>query len=318
MAFGAPLALAVSLRRAQKAGLIIRDANIFESANRIKTIFFDKTGTLTDTDLHFKGDPNTIPAVYQKIILSLENESLHPLAFAFRKVFQTKDRLPPVDGFTEIPGVGVCGYVYGKYYELKKNSVPSQEISCTLFEDQTALMRFSFAAQAKADCAETLSELRQNGYRVVLLSGDEKSSVEHLAKQLGFDHSDVFSSASPCDKAQLVADTPNSMMVGDGVNDSLAMIRADVGLAVSGGMEIALKSADAYLAEDGIKGVASLLSTSHQAFALIQQNLLISIVYNISGGTLALLGYVNPLVAAVLMPLSSGFILLTTWLRGRS
>lgn len=318
MAFGAPLALAVSLRRAQKAGLIIRDANILESANRIKTIFFDKTGTLTDTDLHFKGDPNDIPAVYQKIILSLENESLHPLAFAFRKAFHATDRLPPVDGFTEIPGVGVCGYVYGRYYELKKNSVPSQEISCTLFEDQNALMRFSFTAQAKADCANTLNELRQNGYRVVLLSGDEKSSVEHLATQLGFNQSDVFSSASPSDKAQLVGDTPNAMMVGDGVNDSLAMIRADVGLAVSGGMEIALKSADAYLAEDGIKGVASLLSTSHQAFALIKQNLLISVVYNISGGTLALLGYVNPLVAAVLMPLSSGFILATTWLRGRS
>ncbi|MGZ3722428.1 MAG: heavy metal translocating P-type ATPase [Bdellovibrionales bacterium] len=318
MAFGAPLALAVSLRRAQRAGLIIRDANVFDKAHQIKTVFFDKTGTLTDTDLHYQGDPDQIPPVFQKIILSLENESLHPVAFAFRKVFVTKDRLPPADSLSEIPGVGVSGYVFGKYYELKKNTTASDEISCTLFEDEVARFKFTFEAQAKADSAETLHLLRKKGYRVVLLSGDQKDSVIKLADKLGFAKDDVFYSASPSEKAKIVAQTPNAMMVGDGINDSLAMIQADVGLAVSGGMETALKSADAYLAEDGIKGVAALLTTSQEAFSLIRQNLLISVAYNLTGGTLALLGYVNPLVAAILMPLSSGFILLTTWLRGRA
>jgi len=317
MAFGAPLALAVSLRRAQKAGLIIRNANVFEKANAVQTIFFDKTGTLTDTDLKYSGNPFIVPQVYQKIVLSLENESLHPIAFAFRQCF-SQNTLPPIDNFQETPGIGVSGYVYGKYYELKKNTAASEEISCTLFEDQVALIKFTFEAQAKSDCSATLKNLRSKGYRTVLLSGDESGAVARLARELDFKEDDIISGASPAEKAMVVAKTPHSMMVGDGINDSLAMIQADVGLAVSGGMETALKTADVYLAEDGIHGVEALLSTSREAFSLLRQNLYISAIYNVLVGTLALMGYVNPFVAAILMPISSGFILFSTWLRGRS
>ncbi|NJL24061.1 MAG: HAD-IC family P-type ATPase, partial [Calothrix sp. SM1_5_4] len=317
MAFGTPLAFAVSLRRAQRAGIIVRDANIFEKVRDIKTVFFDKTGTLTDTELSFMGNPKDVPGVYQKIVLSLENESLHPIAFAFRKTFQTNHTLPPADGWKEIPGVGVSGFVYGRFYELKRDKADEGETGCTLFEDEKPLMTFRFQARLKPDCHATLQGLRERGYDLKLLSGDQSSSVVCMGRLLGFKETEIHYGLSPAQKAEIIATTPRSMMIGDGVNDSLALMKADVGLAVSGGVAAALQSADAYLTDPGLRGVISLMDTSRFAFATIQQNLFISVVYNSVGGTLALLGYVNPFVAALLMPVSSGFILLSTWLRGR-
>jgi len=317
MAFGAPLSLASALRKAQRNGLIVRNANVFEKVNEIKTIFFDKTGTLTETDLILRENLGAVPQVYQKIILSLENESMHPIAFAFRKAFQAPEVLPPVDGLREVPGIGVSGFIYGKFYELKRNTKSSTNIGCTLFEDQFPIMQFTFEAQLKPDCLEVLEALRAKGYRLVLLSGDKQEVVEHLGRQLGFKPEDMHFEVDPAGKAAIVSQTPGAMMVGDGVNDSLAMMRARVGVAVSGGMEAALRSSDVYLAETSLKGVASLLLISRQSLGLIRQNLMISVIYNSVGGVFALLGFINPLMAAVLMPVSSGFILLSTWIKGR-
>lgn len=317
MAFGTPLALAASLRRAQRAGLVIRDANVFETARFVRTLFFDKTGTLTETELSLNEDATTIPSVYQKVILSLENDSLHPVAFAFRKAFTTPEKLPPTEASREIPGFGVSGYIYGRYYELKRSPFKSETTSSTLFEDEKPVMTFTFSARVKSDCMETLNGLRRRGYRLTLVSGDKAEAVVPLARQLGFAEGEFHHSLSPKDKAELVRKTKNAAMIGDGINDSLALMAADVGVAVSGGVEAALKSAQVYYGNSGIRGILALFEMSGQAYSLIRQNLMISAVYNVIGATLALQGHVNPFVAALLMPVSSGFILLSTWLRGR-
>jgi Cu+-exporting ATPase len=316
MAFGTPLALVSAIRQARRHGLVIRDANVLEKANEVKTVFFDKTGTLTDTDLSLVTDPSSISHVYQKIILSLENESLHPIAFAFRKSFAAPAMLPPVDGFKEMAGSGVSGYIYGRFYELKRDG-EAGAFSCALYEDEKLVTGFKFEARLKPDCASVLGQLRQRGYRVHLLSGDNEEGVHHMAMFLGFGPGEAHFGQTPESKAGVVAQAGPALMIGDGINDSLALMRAHVGVAVSGGVEAALKSAQVYIGEPGLTGVIHLLETSEKAMATIRQNLLISVIYNLTGGTLALLGFVNPLVAAVLMPLSSGFILLSTWWRGR-
>ena len=122
---------------------------------------------------------------------------------------------------------------------------------------------------------------------------------------------------TPESKYRLVSDHENTMMIGDGINDSLALMNASVGVAASGGVESALRSSDVFLADSSLKSVESLLNISRDSMGLIRQNLLISLCYNSLGATFALLGFINPFVAAVLMPISSGFILLSTWLRGR-
>lgn len=316
MAFGIPLALVFSLRKAHQRGLMVRNANVFEKSKSIQTLFFDKTGTLTDSDLTLKEDLSSIPLIYQKIILSLENQSSHPIAFAFRKAIAPVESLLPVEQLRERVGIGVVGYIYGRFYELRGKSDDST-MSCTLFEDQQPLFKFTFEAAIKPDCLETLNELRKRKYRVVLVSGDRQETVDTLGKQLGFSKSDIFSEMDPQQKLMLISKTPHAMMIGDGVNDSLAMMKASVSIATSGGVEAALKSSDVYLTTSSLKGVLELLDISRDSLKLIQQNLLISVVYNLIGGVLALTGHINPLVAAVLMPISSGFILCSTWWNGR-
>lgn len=313
MSFAAPLALVAALKRAQRNGLLVRSASVFENATGIGTIFFNKTVTLTATELLLREDPWSIPQVYQKIILTLENESMHPIAFALRKTFATPSVLPPVDGFREIAGHGVSGFIYGKFYEIKRSSKSEANIGCTLFEDQHPILSMSFAPQVKPDCAEVLNKLRRLGFRLILLSADKTEAVYNMANQLGFQSSDVYAEVDSNQKAFIVSQTANSMMVGDGVNDSLALIRAKIGVAVSGGMEPALRSSDVYLVNSSLKGIGALLHLSQESLDLIFRNLWISVLYYLIGGTLALMGFVNPLVATLLMPISTGFILLTTW-----
>lgn len=317
MAFGTPLALASALRKSQRKGLVVRSANVFEKVKEVKTIFFDKTGTLTETDLVLKQSTESIPQVYQKIILTLENESMHPIAFAFRRAIVTPENLPPVDGLREVPGVGVSGFIFGKFYELKNNTKYGSDIGCTLFEDHLPVLTFIFESQLKPDCLAVLNSLRSKGYQLKLLSGDKRGAVDKLAAQLGFAPEDCYAEVDPCTKAQIVSQTPNAMMVGDGVNDSLALMCAKVGVAASGGMEAALRSSEIYLTDTSLKALASLFQISSESFALIRQNLIISLLYNSAGGALALMGFVNPFLAAVLMPVSSGFILLSTWIKAK-
>lgn len=318
MAFGTPLALAVSLRKARAHGLLIRNADVFESSAQVQTIFFDKTGTLTESDLDLEPASANIAPVHQKVILALENESLHPIAFAFRRAFRDCTKLPPVDGAREVPGQGVSGFIYGKFYEMRRNTKPGARLGCTLFEDHEPIIDFVFAAKLKPRCREVLDQLRADGLTIRLLSGDGREATAALGAQLGFTEGQIMAEACPYDKATTLASVPNAMMVGDGVNDSLAMTRASVAVAVSGGMETALKSAHVYITEPGLEGVLNLLKISREGVALVHGNLLISLAYNTIGGTLALLGYINPFVAALLMPASSGFILFSTWLRART
>ncbi len=317
MAFGVPLALIFSLRKAQQRGLIIRNANVFENAKSIQTIFFDKTGTLTDSDLTLIEDPTSVSKIYQKIILSLENESTHPIAFAFRKAIPNTDSLLSVEQLRETPGIGISGYIYGRLYELR-GEVGDSSIGCTFFEDKKLLFKFTFEAAIRPDCQMILTELRRRNYRVALISGDRKETVESLGKKLGFKDEDIFSEMDPDKKLFVISRTQNPMMIGDGVNDSLALMKASVSVASSGGVEAALKSSDVYLTEPSLRGVLDLLDISKDSIGLIRQNLLISVGYNLLGGVLALSGYINPFVAAVLMPISSGFILFITWWRGHS
>ncbi len=264
---------------------------MFEKCSEIESVFFDKTGTLTESDLALVESRDSTTGVYQKIILALENESLHPIAFSFRQAFLNPGYLPPVDGFAEVPGKGVSGFVYGKFYELKRNAKPGSEVGCTLFEEHMPVQTFTFRAKIKPDVRATMDKLRAAGKRVFLLSGDSQSVSQTVGEALGFAPSEIKAEATPEVKLAAIKAEPRSMMVGDGVNDSLAIMASSVGVAVSGGMETALKSADVYLSENGLNGVAALFEISDSTLKLIKRNLRISLAYNFIGGVLALCGF---------------------------
>ncbi len=314
MAFGTPLAIATALRRSRRLGLLIRNANVFEDLRAIKTVFFDKTGTLTDSELELVDDARTISPTHQALVLALENRSFHPIAFAFRDRFSVPV-LPIVENWQEIPGQGVSGTIAGHFIELRKDKNQSTDVTCSLYEDGILLETFMFEAPLKEGVQEVLQSLRTQKLRVILLSGDKKSAVDHLAQKLGFSPDDIHSDCSPEDKATLVVRNSPAMMVGDGINDSLALMRSAVGVATSGSMEGALKSAGVYLINPDLNGILKLREISFQLHNLIKSNLLLSVGYNMGAGFLALSGMMNPFLAALLMPISSAVILLHTWLR---
>lgn len=318
MAFGTPLAMAFSLKKARAAGLLIADANIFEEVSKIENVFFDKTGTLTELDLSLAADANRVPAVYQKVILALENQSMHPIAFAFRRAFSAIGKLPPVSNFKETPGVGVSGYLYGKFYSLQRDvQNEASGLGCALVEDDRVIYQFAFTANIRPGAQEILQELRQKGFKVSLVSGDNSKATLFAADKLAFAEGEVYSGLSPSQKAELVSARGSSMMIGDGINDAVALMQASVGVAVAGAVGPALQSAKVYLQSENLMALGRLFVISRDAFLLIRQNLMLSLFYNLIAGTAALMGFVNPLVAAVLMPISSGLILFNTWRWGR-
>ncbi|MGE0762574.1 MAG: heavy metal translocating P-type ATPase [Bdellovibrionales bacterium] len=319
MAFGTPLALAFSLRKAKERGLLIADANVFESTTRIKNVFFDKTGTLTDAELSLSTPVARIPLVYQKIILALENQSYHPIAFAFRNAFSDFGKLPPVSMWKETPGRGVSGYVFGKFYNLQSIAdSKAQMTSCELLEDAKLVMRFEFEASLKPGAEQTLKRLRQNGLSLQLISGDNEHVAMKLGQRLGFRPEEIHANMTPQQKESLVRQTPLSMMIGDGVNDAQAMMSADVAVATSGAVGAALKSSKVYLAQDDLNSLLDLFNISRASSKLMRQNLSLSLIYNLVGAALALTGHINPLLAALLMPISSFAILLNTCRGGQS
>mgnify|MGYP006280266363 CR=1 FL=1 len=154
-----------------------------------------------------------------------------------------------------------------------------------------------------------VKQLMDKGYKCYLMTGDHKSSAESLGALLGLPKDQIFSEQSPEMKQAILKAHPQSLMVGDGINDSVALATSKVGLAVQGSMEASLKAADIYLTEPSLRGVNDVLRLGHETRRVLRRNLLFSLSYNVAGAAAALAGLINPLVAAILMPLSSATVL---------
>jgi Cu2+-exporting ATPase/Cu+-exporting ATPase len=319
MAFGTPLALSFSLRNAFRKGFLIRHPDVFEKITQVRNVIFDKTGTLTGQKISIhKILPNEISQEKIDLILSLENISSSLYAEAFRDYFKNSAKhIFNLIDHTETPGQGVSGYYQGNLYQIKSSASDSNEKCVALYINGVADCQFSLRDELDVSAIQLSKNLRARGLQQFILSGDSSDQVQGIAKQLNIPASHTFARATPAEKAEKVKLISHSMMVGDGVNDALAFQAALVGIAVQGSVEMALRSADIYLLSPDIKNIGDLFEISHRALKLIKGNLWISLVYNLLGGVAALLGYINPLTAALLMPASSGFILLSTWLRSR-
>ena len=161
------------------------------------------------------------------------------------------------------------------------------------------MWKFKLEAALQVGAKTTIEKMKKAGFRIYLLSGDTKSEAQRMATLLEISPDQVFAELTPEDKKQIVLQHPNSIMIGDGYNDSLALQQARVGIAVKGGVDLALKSADVFFLEEGLSSLHSLLRISAKARRQIHANLLTAIVYNSLGGLAAIFGLVNPFVAAL-------------------
>jgi Cu+-exporting ATPase len=321
LAFGTPLAISFALKRARKFGIFIKSADVLENLSRVNQAFFDKTGTLTQASLKvLRTEPEQLSPATLSLLLGLEKKSHHPIAFALRRHFASSNGVVPeveFDWCEERPGLGVWGETKSglKTHITSEPDETENEKVVTLFINDDPCAKIFLQAQTPVETEDLFALMQKRNIRIAILSGDSQKQVNTIGKKLGI--SDLRWQQSPEDKMQAVGAEPLSLFVGDGVNDALALKKAFVSVAVSGSLTEALKSADVYFTEPGLVSLKQLFLTSDLALTLMKRNLLISAVYNLSAGTAAILGFVNPLIAAVLMPISSGAMLLMTYLGAR-
>lgn len=321
LALATPLALARALSLANKLGIVLKNEQLLERISHVRHIFLDKTGTITKGEFTYlghtflKADISDLKKEeYLHLVYSMERDSSHPLAICLKKHLGTKFCTPlMLKNKTEAIGLGLKAHYLDHEYEFKSsNQLQPGAKTLGLFENGEEIVWFALGDEVRPGVAEMIQKWISQKRSVAVLSGDDRQRVEECALSLGLDLESSKGELLPSDKAQYVSHHRPCLMVGDGANDALALQKADVGVAVKGSMQLSLKSCDAYLSRAGLVSLDQLLMLSQSTISLIKRNLRFSFFYNLVGISLAVGGFINPLMAAILMPISSLTVLFST------
>lgn len=306
LAIATPLTFIRTLSKSAQKGIIIKDDSVIEKLAKVKNVFIDKTGTITQNSLKISSfyilqNSNVAP---HDVIFNLEKHSTHPLAVSLKnyiKPLPSKSLI--VSDLKEVPGVGVSGIIENHFYEIKNHSI---------YEDHKVICTFEAKDTIRPDAKVAIEKLRLHNVNIQIISGDKEEYVSAIAKEAGLQSFEYQSALSPELKSQIIKSSHNSLMIGDGANDAIALSFADTGIAVFGAMDISLRAADVYLSLPGLLPVAELITISKETMKVIYRNLVLSLFYNSISVVLAFTGYISPLTAAIVMPLSSLTVLIST------
>ena len=325
-----PAALMVGVGKGAEAGILIRGAEILERARKLTTVVFDKTGTLT------RGEPNVTDIIPQagraeaevlRLAAAVEAGSEHPLGEAIvRAAAHRQLILPKLSNFAAIPGHGIRGTAEGRAVLLGNRRLfreegidtTAVESTMTALEQQgkTAMLVgtdgaivgiIAVADTLKPEAKEAVAALRAEGVEVILLSGDNARTANAIGADLGI--VSVIAEVLPADKAKVIQDLQAKgkivAMVGDGVNDAPALAAADIGIAIGSGSDVAKETGGIILVKDDVRQVVASIRLSRMTLRKIKQNLFWAFIYNTVGIPVAALGFLNPIIAAAAMALSS-------------
>lgn len=322
-----PLALTLTLSRLAKDGIIIKNEKVIEKLTKAQEIFLDKTGTLTyGTFTISKWGTSSKIENLENIIYSLEFRSNHPIAKAITEYVENSCLKKNIqiekvmfDEYLEIPGVGVQGRLDNTIYEMR--SIPNlDKKSLTLvglYINNELIHTIELKDQIRSGAKEALTIIKSFNILPKIISGDNEFAVREVSQVLDIKKENSHSNTSPEEKNDFVEKSSLGVMVGDGANDAIALSNAYVGIAVHGSVDISLRAADIYIAKSGVEHLSTLFKTVHETMAVIKRNLKFSLIYNILGATLAITGHITPLLAAVLMPLSSLTVLISTFISAK-
>jgi Cu+-exporting ATPase len=332
-----PMSIGVGIGKGAGAGVLIKSAEALERMETVDTLVVDKTGTLTE------GKPKvtkvvTVPGMSESDLLgmagALERSSEHPLAAAIVAAAKASNAIvPEATDFASVTGKGVTGWVGGRSVGLGNGALMADghvelgdlvaQADALRRDGATALFVavdgkpagvIAIADPLKATTQAAIADLKAAGIHVVMLTGDNKTTAEAVARQLGIDevHADVL----PDDKHRIVHELKQAgrvvAMAGDGVNDAPALAEADVGIAMGTGTEVAIQSAGITLVKGDLAGIARARALSRMTMRNIRENLVFAFAYNMVGIPVAagvlypLFGILlSPVVAALAMSLSS-------------
>jgi Cu+-exporting ATPase len=336
-----PMSIMVATGRGATHGVLFRDAAAIENLRRVDIVIVDKTGTLTEGRPVFERVIATEGFSEREVLrlaASLDQGSEHPLANAI--VAAARDRglpLEKADQFDSSAGIGVRGVVGAKSVALGNTALMSElgvDVSATaaqadvlraeaasvihLAVDGRLAGLLAVSDPIKSSTADALASLRRSGLRIVMATGDGVATAMSVAKKVGID--EVHGEVKPADKLQLVERLQRESrivaMAGDGINDAPALAKADVGIAMGTGTDVAMNSAQVTLVKGDLRGIATARALSSATIANMKQNLAFAFVYNALGIPLAagllfpITGWLlSPMVAALAMSLSSASVI---------
>jgi len=325
-----PMAIMVGTGRGAAAGVLIKNAEALEMLEKVDTLVLDKTGTITE------GRPRlerieTLAGQSEEEVLrlaaSLESASEHPLAAAIVAAARNKGlELAGVQDFRAFPGRGVAGSVSGKRVALgtaaflaetgKSAESVSERAEVQRRDGKTVVFVaidgdvagiLSVVDPIKASTPAAIEQLHRAGVRILMATGDNEMTANHVAKELQID--DVFAGILPQQKAEIVKKLQAGghvvAMAGDGINDSPALAQSDVGIAMGSGTDIAMESAGITLVKGDIRGIARAMNLSRATMRNIRENLFFAFVYNALGVPIAA-GVLYPFFGLLLSPIIAG------------
>lgn len=334
-----PLAIIVGSGLATKKGILVKSSESLENAHKVKTVVFDKTGTLTEGKL-------TVSKIYNysdideaellKMVASVENKSEHPIARAI--VNYAKERkidIDEVNDFEAVAGMGVVAnyesekIIIGnqKLIDENKIEISNKQDAEELTKDENSILYVALNNKLIAlvgvkdtirkDIVELIEKLKAKNINVVMLTGDNEKTAQNIAKKLKIDK--VISNVMPKQKAEEIEKLKQNglvMMCGDGINDSISLVKADIGISVSSGTDIARDSAQVIIMNDNLNRINDVIDISKKTVRNIKQNLFWAFFYNVcmipvACGFLVKFGImINPMIASLAMTLSSLFVVL--------
>ena len=319
-----PTALLVGTGRGAQLGLLIRGPEILESTRMADTIVLDKTGTVTSGRMRLV-DIAVADGEERATVLgvagALEDASEHPIARAVARAARDElGALPAVDAFASRAGLGVEGVVDGRAVQIGRGERLPAELErarrAAAAQGRTAVVVawdgaargvLAVADTVKPTSAEAVAALRRLGLKPILLTGDNEATARAVAAEVGIDEviADVLPSAKTDVIARLQAEGRVVAMVGDGVNDAPALARADLGLALGTGTDVAIEASDLTLVSGDLRAAADAIRLSRATLRTIKQNLAWAFGYNVAALPLAAAGLLSPLIAAAAMACSS-------------
>ncbi|HEY9129617.1 MAG TPA: heavy metal translocating P-type ATPase [Sulfurovum sp.] len=314
-----PMATLVGISVAAKRGILFKEASFLETMGKSDILAIDKTGTITE------GKPSVTKADFfeefdPSLLYSLVNTSNHPISKGIKTYLEDKYEnleMLTLEKITSIEAKGVKAthknqQLLGGNAALMQSSkltvdADSQNALFFFSIDDRLLARFELTDTIREGAAEAIKGIRELGVRVVMLTGDHEQSAQKVAKEVGVD--EVYAKLLPQDKSAMIDKFHQEghivVMVGDGINDAIALASSDISIAMGNGADVAISVSDIVLLDEKPESIFEAYRLSRKTYGAVKENLGFSILYNVVAVPLAMMGFVNPLVAALSMSLSS-------------
>jgi len=308
LALAVPLTFIKALNTAADHGVIIKNESVIQKLTEVQNVLIDKTGTITFGKMSIKNfrliAANMSHVSVHDIILTLESASQHPAGRALTNYSMCHGaKIQPCSQWKEVLGSGVQGNIHGHLYKINREG---------LWQEGELIATYDLVDVVRDDSKLAIQKLRSLGLGIKMISGDQAEIVHSVANDVGINPDETKSAMSPEEKSQVVKDTRKPMVIGDGANDAIAFSNAHVGVAVLGAMDMALMVADIYLIVPGLSHIEKVITLGRETLKVIYRNLVLSLIYNLISVVLVFQGLISPLMAAVIMPVSSLTVLLST------